>query len=339
MKRSVIALTVLGAIASASHAQSNVTVYGVVDAGIRNLTHTNAAGESKLSMSSTGTYRTNRFGFKGTEDLGDGLNAHFQLEGGFTTSTGALAGDLFGRTSSVGLGGQWGSLDLGRQYSVTFMTNANFEPFFNSLWTGFALAGVQGGAVRLNNDVQYSGTFGPLSIRAEYALGEIAGNTSAGSTWATGLNYVVGPFNFGGAYMNRKNIAGTAKQNNWSAGGAYTSGPLRVAVGFGYDDRKAGFSSDQAAKIKDAWIGGTYDVTPATTLGAAFYHNGTDLSGITGHKNLALLNSTYSLSKRTKLYAAVDYGKFGGTYNNPLLAQPPGQSSQTGVSVGVNHVF
>lgn len=339
MKKTILALAVLGTIASAAQAQTGVTVYGVIDAGIRNQTNTNAAGDSRLTMGSTGTYRTNRFGFKGTEDLGGGMNAHFTLEGGFNTATGALAGDLFGRTASVGVGGGWGSVDLGRQYSVTFITNANFEPFFNSFWTGFALAGAQGGVVRLNNDIQYSGKFGPLSVRAEYALGEVAGNTSAGATLAAGANYVVGPFNFGGAYMNRKNASDTASQDNWSAGGAYTSGPLRIAIGFGYDDREAGFSSVAPMKIKDAWIGGTYDITAATTLGAAFYRNTTDVGGVDGHKDLWLINGTYSLSKRTKLYASVDYGRFGGTYNHPMFTRPAGQDNQTGISFGVNHVF
>lgn len=339
MKKTLLALAVLATFAGACHAQTSISVYGTIDAGLRHLSNTNAAGDSRLTMGSTGTYRTNRIGFKGIEDLGGGMNAHFKLEGGFNTATGALAGDLFGRTASIGLGGSWGVVDLGRQYSVTYLTNANYEPFFNSVWTGFTLAGAQGGVVRLNNDVQYTGKFGGLTLLAEYALGEVAGMTSAGATVGLGANYVAGPFNFGGAYMNRKNATDTASQDNWSAGGAFTSGPLRLALGFGRDERDPGFSGPAALTITDAWFGGTYDIAPAITLGAAFYRNSTEVAGVSGHKNLLVLNGTYSLSKRTKLYAGVDFGRFGGGYANPLIPQPAGQDRQTGVSAGISHVF
>ncbi|HJV82036.1 porin [Noviherbaspirillum sp.] len=339
MKRTILALAVLGAFANAAHAQSSLTVYGSVDAGLRSLTNTNAAGDSTLTMNSSGTYRTNRLGFKGVEDLGGGMNAHFKLESGFNSGTGALVGDLFARTAMVGIGGDWGTLDLGRQYSVTFITNAGFEPFFNSYWTGISLAVPQGGVVRLNNDIQYTRKFGPATIRAEYAVGEVAGSTRAGSTMALGADYVAGAFNVGASYMTRKNAANTAEQKNWSAGGAYSSGPLRIAVGYAKDDRDPGFLTASALKIKDVWIGGTYQIAPAAMLGAALYRNTTDTAGVEGHKNLLMINGTYALSKRTNFYAEVDFSRYGGTYNNPAFRQPAGQDRQRGISAGIAHVF
>jgi predicted porin len=102
-----------------------VTIYGSFDAGIRNQRDIDATGHSRTTMSSTGTYNSNRLGFKGVEDLGGGLNAHFTLESGFNSGTGELnntQNKLFQRSAFVGLGGQWGSLDLGRQYTVAFKT-------------------------------------------------------------------------------------------------------------------------------------------------------------------------------------------------------------------------
>mgnify|MGYP005805723351 CR=1 FL=1 len=90
MKKSLLALAVLGAFAGAAQAQSAVTIYGSFDGGVRNLTNVNAAGDNRLTMGSNGTYNSNRIGFKGVEDLGGGLNAHFVLETGFNTGTGAL---------------------------------------------------------------------------------------------------------------------------------------------------------------------------------------------------------------------------------------------------------
>ncbi len=121
MKKSLLALAVFGAFA-ATAAQAQVTLYGSIDGGIRNKTNTNAAGESLLTMGSNGTYNFNRLGFKGVEDLGGGMNAHFTLESGLNSGTGALdsSGLMWGRTSSVGIGSTWGTVDLGRQYTIAF---------------------------------------------------------------------------------------------------------------------------------------------------------------------------------------------------------------------------
>src|SRR4051812_11868678 len=130
MKKSLLALAVLGAFAGAAHAQTSVTLYGSVDGGIRNKSNMNAAGDSQFAFGS-GVYYSNRWGVKGTEDLGGGLNGHFTLEGGYNTGTGAqnTAGFLFDRSSFVGVGGSWGSLDLGLQYSLAFKTVGKFDPF------------------------------------------------------------------------------------------------------------------------------------------------------------------------------------------------------------------
>ena len=99
---------------AAASAQSSVTVYGSIDGGVRYQTNVDAAGNGLLSTTS-GNYYANRLGFRGKEDLGNGLNAHFQLESGFNDKTGALDNTnnvLFNRTAAVGLGGAWGSVDL-----------------------------------------------------------------------------------------------------------------------------------------------------------------------------------------------------------------------------------
>src|SRR5436309_552652 len=80
MKKSLLALAVLGAFAGVAQAQTSVTIYGSFDGGVRYQNHQDAAGHSRLTMGSTGTYNSNRLGFKGVEDLGGGLNAHFTLE-------------------------------------------------------------------------------------------------------------------------------------------------------------------------------------------------------------------------------------------------------------------
>ena len=129
MKKSLAAVAALGAAAGMAQAQTNVSIYGSFDAGVRTQDHVSSSGNSRTTMGSTGTYNSNRLGFKGIEELGGGLNAHFTLESAFNSGTGATdATRFFGRSAFVGLGGQWGSLDLGRQYTVAYRTVGTYDP-------------------------------------------------------------------------------------------------------------------------------------------------------------------------------------------------------------------
>src|SRR5690606_10200795 len=115
MKKSLLALAVLGTFSGAALAQSSVTIYGVADAGIAYTDNGNPAGE-QWSVES-GQQSGSRLGFKGTEDLGGGLSAIFTLESGFNLDNGTSAqgGRLFGRQAWVGLNGGFGTVKLGRQ--------------------------------------------------------------------------------------------------------------------------------------------------------------------------------------------------------------------------------
>lgn len=376
MKKSLLALAVLGAFAGVAQAQTSVTIYGSFDAGVRSAQDQDAAGHSRTTMSSTGTYNSNRLGFKGVEDLGGGLNAHFTLETGFNSGSGAVADSarFFNRSAFVGLGGQWGSIDLGRQYTVAFKTVGAYDPF-NYKYTGIiptALASIAAGT-RNDNDIQYTGTFGPLTARAEYALGENVGGGSNNSAAAVGATFATGPFSVGAAYTKRRPVstaaigtAGTAgfvaagpnlDNKHYTVGGAVTFGPARLAAGYAREeqDRSLGGETTQ----KNAWIGGSYDITPALGLSAAYYHTKADgfgaLANSDGKRGLFIIGATYALSKRTNFYADVDYTKYkdglasgataanlsglNGSGSQLGLASAPGQDRQVGVSVGINHLF
>src|SRR3954452_24476520 len=90
MKKSLLAFAVPGAFAGVAQAQTSITIYGSFDGGVRYVNNANAAGDSRWSVSSNGTYYSNRLGFKGVENLGGGLNARFNLEIGFNTGSGAV---------------------------------------------------------------------------------------------------------------------------------------------------------------------------------------------------------------------------------------------------------
>jgi predicted porin len=366
MKKSLITLAVLGAFAGAAQAQAPatvVTLYGSFDGGVRNVTNQNAAGDSRMTVSSNGTYNSNRLGFKGNEDLGGGNNAHFDLEIGFNTGTGATdtatntISALFNRAAYVGMGGSWGSLDIGRQYSVAFKAISAYDPF-NYKYTGIIpLAGASvgsqtlgtptataaatgvGGATRFNNDIQYSGTFGPVTARAEYAMGEQIGSRSRGAAQAVGVTYAAGPISVGGAYSEQKPNMGTTAASSWqdrkqsTIGGAFKAGPFRAVLGY-IDDKVSTGTAAGEKKTKNVWGGGSFTVSPAVEVSLAVYE--TKISGAfpQGKQTLYIAGVTYGFSKRTNFYADVDQKKFKDS-----LVPFPGKDKQTGVSVGINHTF
>jgi len=355
MKKSLLALAVLGTMAGVASAQTSITIYGTIDGGVRHVTNAGAGTQSNTTMSSGGTYNQNRLGFKGVEDLGGGLNAHFNLEAGWNSGTGAGdATGLFQRTASVGLGGAWGSLDLGRQYSVNFQTIGAYDPFIYK-YTGIVPlasqgglindAGAVGGLTRLSNDIKYTGTFGGVTVRAEYALGEQAGSTSSNATQAIGVSYAGGPFSVGGAYTQGKRnttaLGGAGQQDlkNWTVGGAYMTGPFRVAVGYADAKQDTGVGGAQL-RAKDWWIGGHMYVTPAAAITAGYYETKgaaaiSAANGFVGNndakRKLFIVGATYALSKRTNFYADIDNARY--------TAPGSDGKTQTGFSVGINHLF
>lgn len=346
MKKSLLALAVLGAFAGAAQAQSAVTIYGSFDAGVRHVTDTQATAggtiDSRTTMGSNGTFNSNRLGFRGVEDLGGGMNAHFTLETGFNTGTGALdntTNRLFNRSAFVGLGGSWGSLDLGRQYSVNFKTIGLYDPFAYK-YTAIIPLAAQGGLTRLDNDLQYTGTFGPITARAEYAFGEQVGSTSAGSTQAVGASYSAGGIAVGGAYTKRENLVGTVYRDfdNWTLGGAYATKLFRVAAG--YAKATQDVTATAESETADIWLGGSYNLSPAAQVSLGYYRTTVDVAGVeAARRNLVILGGTYALSKRTNFYADLDVAKLKGAARLVETATGRVEDRVTGFSVGINHLF
>jgi len=331
MQKKLIALAVAGLVSGGAFAQSNVVVYGSFDAGVRNVTNVNAAGNSILKMGDPGNYNSNRFGLRGSEDMGGGLKARFNLEGDFNSGTGNQAAGLWRRSAWVGLEGGFGSLDLGRQYTVIFKTIGAYDPF-NYKYTGIVpTAGMDG--ARRDNDIQWAKSFGAVTARFQRSLGEVAGSTSAGATTEGGLSYANGPMNIGGAYGTQKNAAGNLTTTNWTVGGAYKTGPMRLAAG--YDLKSAGVAGTTDTDTKNWWLGGSYAMSAPTELSVAYYNTKIDAAGTAadGESKLFIVGVTYAFSKRTNFYADYDRKNLGG------IARIGTNDSQTGISVGINHLF
>lgn len=363
MKISSIALALSGAFtgmfALECQAQSSVTFYGTIDAGIRSLTNVNAAGDRLVKLSSNGEFYNNRLGFTGTEELGNGLRAHFQLESGWNSGTGALdtwQNKLFNRYSLVGLEGSFGVIDFGRMPSLSCKIVSFYDPFQYHYVHTIPLAGASAGhadgnlpgnpfgtmgGTRFNNDVQYIGKVGALIFGAEYAFGETDGLTKDGKAQAIAIGYNTDTFMIGGGYTRQKpNVAAFGPaiyrdQDQITFGGAYRIGDVRFSGGYMRTSTDDAFAPIQH-QMKNIWIGASYDVTSTIGVTLGYYRTTLESDGEElARRHFAILGATYALSKRTTLYAAIDHAELSGI----ATLTTGGQTSQLGISSGVSHSF
>ncbi|AIO33992.1 porin [Burkholderia pseudomultivorans] len=347
MKKSLLALVALGAFAGAAHAQSSVTLYGIIDEGL--LFNNNSGGKHLYSMAS-GVMQGSRFGLRGTEDLGGGLKAIFTLENGFDVNTGKLGqGSLmFGRQAYVGLSSNFGTVTLGRQYDSVVDFVGPLEA--GDQWGGYIAAHPGdldnfNNAYRVNNAIKYtSPTYAGFSFGGLYSLGGIAGQFARNQVWSLGAGYNNGPLVLGVGYLNARtpgnaggmfNNGSTASAapvsspvygayaNNANtyqvigAGGAYTFGA--ATIGATYSNTKfKGFSVgpyvNQTATFNNGEINFKYQLTPALILGAAYdYTQGSKIDGNSAAKyHQGSLGVDYFLSKRTDVYVIGVYQHASG---------------------------
>jgi predicted porin len=216
MNKWVIGVALAAACSSAAHAQSAVTVYGFLYSGLRYVN--NSKGDSVTGLA-TGP---SRWGMKGTEDLGDGRSAVFNLESGLDISTGTSrqGGRLFGRQAFVGLSDvKAGTLTLGRQYDMVASFIAPYAAV--GKWNGYmAHVGDNDNLnfqFRLNNSVKYvSPDVGGFQAGAVYSFGEAVGSSKPNSASSAGLRYRDGNFSAAASYLRVNNPATAVPEGNWN---------------------------------------------------------------------------------------------------------------------------
>ena len=346
--RALAVLTLLGISGGVAHAQSSVTLYGSLDGGLRNVVNGTKEGGAALSMASNGVYKSNRWGFLGIEDLGGGYFVRFNLEAGYILSTGANSSStnqLFQRTSTVGFGGPFGQVDLGHQFTLQHRLIKDFEPFDLHYLGITEAAAISGGTVgRDDNAIYYHGDFGPWTARADYAPGGVPGSLADGTMLAGGVNYHTKLFKFGAGYTHRSNPSSATSNayfanDQYTAGGAVTLGPVDLMGGYSLATQAVPATIHSETRNQYLWGGFRYHMTPFFNVTGAYYDNKNSTNGVDGRKDVAILGISYSLSKRTELYADVDYTHFTGGYVTNATLNPSGHDKQTGVSFGMNHWF
>jgi predicted porin len=335
-----------------AHAQSSVTLYGVIDEGIDYVS--NSGGQSLWRMRD-GTYDGvygSRWGLKGTEDLGGGLSAIFKLESGFSTENGQSrqGGLLFGRQAYVGLADtRFGTVTLGRQYD-------SVVDYLQPLTAPGQLGGplVHAGDIdntdnsfRVNNSIKYaSPKFGGLTFGGLYSFTNTT-TPGRGTTglWSLGANYAYGGLDIAGAYLYAKNpgalltdgnyignttgaaigasgpfsyVGDPANEQVFGAGANYTIGA--ATLGLDYTNTKFNDANGTVDTViftnYEAW--GRYNLTAAWYVGAQYVYThgsvGYDQSVPIYHQ--VGLTTAYALSKRTSIYAMAVWQKAAGAASN-----------------------
>ena len=255
MKKTLLTAALVAGFASVAHAESSVTLYGLVDGGVgytnQKTTFSGDFGSGSYKDRGfgfkSGVKNGNRWGLKGTEDLGNGTSAIFQLESGFTLGDGRSAQDdrLFGRKAIVGLTGEsWGTLTLGRQYNAADDFVAPIDPFGTG-WGQAAIGSGFGGGVsaRFDNVVKY---VTPNFSGFQLGLGWVGGNNKQ--------NYSVN----GDSWETKQ------KDNGFTFGLGYNNGPIEVGASFDY------IRTDRSGNHNGSPIGGVDNKTKVWNLGFAY---------------------------------------------------------------------
>lgn len=353
MKKSLIALAVLAA-SGAAMAQSSVTLFGIVDAGVGRI----SADKSVSGVTNSGI-SSSRLGFRGVEDLGGGLSAGFWLEGGISNDEGTGKGGgadgpgfEFKRRSTVSLAGAFGEVRLGRELAVGYDKASSYDPFgTNGVGSFLAWSGTPGKAgatslgqpVRVGNGVSYRtpGNLGGFFAQAHYAFGE----TPSGSAYSKAGNYMAlaggyenGPLS---ATLAADKLRGTAVNtdvSSFSLAASYDLGVVKPS--FIWNQQK--INSNPEVKLASYLIGLTAPVGPGSLK--VSYSN-YDLKRSNNDSSVLAVGYVYDLSKRTAVYGTYAHlnNKAGasrllGTGGLSGAATAAGENVN-GYQVGIRHAF
>ena len=312
---------------------SSVAFYGIVDLAVAREDQRAPGTASKKAIHAGRD--ANRFGFRGSEDLGQGIKAIFNLEGGFDASTGKGDAELFGRRAVVGLEGGFGQLSIGREYTpidtISSATTTMGQGFYGSNLNAFS----QGKMTRrVSNSVNYkTPTFGGFKLSVAAAPGEAAGlNDYIG----LGADFKAGPLFVGMAAASIERANGDDKE--YIMGAAYKVGNVEFKGNYMIGDQ-VGVRN----KFEQGNLGASFAFGPSTVYAnvqQSRFGNGAKGNGFA-------LTYAYSLSKRTFAYAS-----WATTNNNQLAnfsvasagsavtppATAPG-SDPRAFAIGIRHAF
>ena len=351
-------------------AQSSVTLYGLIDLGLRTSNHHGAGGHNSFSTMKSGGSTPTRLGFRTVEDLGNGWKAISTLETRFQATSGVPDSPVnYFQQSFMGLQhGRYGTLVFGRNYNVIFDLQATtfsaFKtqgPYLNSFKPE---AGMLLGA-RSDQQLKYTLNMGGLTVAAQYAFGHTAFSPTSGQSLGGTAKYSWGGLAAGVGYLQRKDDD-ARKAKAYLAGVGYHAGPLYLnasflrntfddglnsglmLVGLGLDNTIVGAHPGQGGTRvahRNLWtVGGAYQFSPALSLGVQYsrinqsFHSGAPRA----KADFFAVQGMYALSKLTELYSAVEYTRVKDMQLTNHLVTPPspnGATNRRTLMVGMRHRF
>jgi general bacterial porin, GBP family len=342
MKKNVIVAavaTLAASFATAASAQSSVTLYGLVDAGltyVNNVATGSATGPQKASFHglTSGNLQESRWGLRGSEDLGGGMKAVFNLESGFSVNNGKLGNGqvdnnpLFGRQAYVGLSSDVGTVTLGRQYDsvVDYLGPLSAAGTWGGTYFGHAY-----GNDNLNSDFSIansvkfqSNNYAGFSFSGLYGFSNEAGAFANNRAYSIGAGYANGPFKLGAAYMqgngvNSNNDKGAitgeqfgsfagdvhTRQRTFGAGGTYSYDAMTFGAVWTQSRLDNSDAQGYSIVFNNYEVNARYLVTPALALGAAYTYSQGKFNGVSSDKiklHQFGLQADYALSKRTDFH-------------------------------------
>jgi predicted porin len=334
MKKSLLALAVLGAFAGAASAQSSVTIYGLLDLAVTKGNGGTAPNGGANGLSEAYIMKqsaSSRLGFRGNEDMGGGLSAQFHIEHRFTPDDGVAASPFWAARSYVQLtSAAVGSVYLGREYGPEFWPAVKTDPFGwdgvgqigGMQYAGFSTALNGASSIRTSNTLGYrSAKFGGVTAQVAVSLGENA--AGAGRVVAGNLEYANGPI-YAGVGLAKITDGTNDGHQLANFGFAWDFGMVRPA--FYYAASKTGAAG--VVKGNDIMVALTAPIGPGK-LKAAWSRQDPNTNVNSNSFSKIGVGYDYSLSKRTNVYA--DYGR--GT------SQVAGTTANSAFAFGVKHTF
>lgn len=358
-------LVTAGLCAGTAQAQ-NVQIYGLLDTAVEHLTNVGAAGTAITRMPGLTGSVPSRLGFRGTEDLGGGMKALFTLEAGLGVDTGTSnqGGRFFGRQSFVGLQGPWGTVSLGRQYSMLFWSQLDADILGPNAYGSGSMDSYLPNA-RVDNALAWRGSFGAWSAGATYSFGrdavnagpspagtncagESATDTKACREWSAMVKYDAGAWGVTAAIDQIRGGTGAfagltssdlTDTRSTVTGWYRVNGDLKL--GGGLIARKNEGST--ATPRSDLWyLGASWKPAPLWTVDAEVFK--LDFKNSPNGATLLAVRGSYALSKNTVLYATAGHiGNDGATalsVSNAAAGNAPAAGAgQTGIATGVRMAF
>ncbi|MFC5462686.1 porin [Massilia niabensis] len=346
------AALILAGAAGTAQAQTNVAIYGLVDAAI---VGERGGSGGKVTKLTSGASAASRIGFRGTETIGNGLSAFFTLEAGTKIDTGEIdaAGTIFNRQALVGLKGSFGAVALGRQYTPYHNTLVKVIDPFSTGYAGTAknLFPHFGSNIRTSNTITWaSPTVSGIDMELAYSAGEQT-SSSAGRQFGSAVGYAMGPLALRLAYNNKNTtVAGAnATGRNILLGANYNFGPVKVHAGYGADkgvgsaplgnpnNPYGGVRPTPSLDGRELLLGFSAPVGAGTLLFSVMHKD--DRTAFDQDASSWGVGYLHALSKRTGLYAAYAHinNRNGAGYT--VANNTEAGTGHTGYNLGVRHTF